>query len=128
MAIDKNVRVLVVDDREPMLKIAEIQLTHLGFGNIETALNGEEALAKLEKGGAAVILADWRMEPMSGIQLLRTVKASEALRGIPFIMMTADSNPDHVHEAKEAGAEGYIVKPFTTETLMVKLGSVLGAG
>jgi len=126
MAVDKNMKVLVVDDYNTMLRILSNLLKQLGFANVETALDGSEALRKLNEAKFDFVISDWNMEPMTGIELLRHVRASEKLKGLPFIMVTAESKTENVITAKQAGVSNYIVKPFNAETLKTKMESVLG--
>ncbi|MCG8511225.1 MAG: response regulator [Rhodospirillales bacterium] len=126
MAVDKNMKVLIVDDYRTMLRILRNLLRQLDFRNVEEATDGTMALAKLKEGGYGLVISDWNMEPMTGIQLLRHVRADEKLKAIPFIMVTAESKPENVVAAKQAGVSNYIVKPFNAETLKMKMASVLG--
>lgn len=126
MPVDKNMKVLVVDDYRTMLRILRNLLRQLDFRNVHEATDGTEALTKLREGGFGLVISDWNMEPMTGIQLLREVRADEKLRHIPFIMVTAESKPENVIAAKQAGVSNYIVKPFNAETLKAKMASVLG--
>ena len=128
MAVDTNMRVLVVDDYKTMLRIMRNLLKQLGFNNVEEAIDGSEALGKLRAGDGdyGLIISDWNMEPMTGIQLLREVRGDDGLKAIPFIMVTAESKSENVIAAKEAGVSNYIVKPFNAETLKAKMVSVLG--
>jgi len=126
MPVDKNMKVLVVDDYRTMLRILRNLLRQLDFRNVHEATDGTEALLKLREGGFGLVISDWNMEPMTGIQLLREVRADDKLRHIPFIMVTAESKPENVIAAKQAGVSNYIVKPFNAETLRAKMASVLG--
>ncbi len=126
MAVDMNMNVLIVDDYKTMLRIIRNLLRQLNFVNIDDATDGSIALQKLRQGSFGLVISDWNMEPMTGIQLLREVRADEKLRPIPFIMVTAESKSENVIAAKEAGVSNYIVKPFNAETLKSKLVSVLG--
>jgi two-component system chemotaxis response regulator CheY len=126
MAVDKNMRILIVEDYKTMLRILRNLLNQLGFKNIEEASDGSEALHKLKSSPFELIIADWNMEPMTGFQLLKEVRADEKLKKTPFIMVTAESKTENVIAAKQAGVSNYIVKPFSTETLKTKLASVLG--
>ncbi|MCU0838527.1 MAG: response regulator [Rhodospirillales bacterium] len=126
MAVDKNMRVLIVEDYKTMLRILRNLLNQLGFKNIEEASDGSEALHKLKAAPFDLVIADWNMEPMTGFQLLKEVRADEKLKKMPFIMVTAESKTENVVAAKQAGVSNYIVKPFSTETLKAKLTSVLG--
>ncbi len=126
MAVDMNMNVLVVDDYKTMLRILRNLLNQLSFTNIDEATDGAMALGKLRQSDFGLIISDWNMEPMTGIQLLREVRADDKLKHIPFIMITAESKSENVISAKEAGVSNYIVKPFNAETLKAKLVSVLG--
>ena len=126
MAIDMNLKVLIVDDYKAMLRILATLLRQLKFTNIEKARDGSEALGKLRAENFGLVISDWNMKPMTGIELLREVRADEKLKHLPFIMTTAESKSENVIAAKEAGVSNYIVKPFTAETLKGKMVSVLG--
>lgn len=127
MAVDKNMRVLIVDDYKTMLRIIRNLLRQLGFNNIDEATDGSSALQQLRSGTQyGLVISDWNMEPMTGLQLLREVRADAKLKALPFIMVTAESKSENVIAAKEAGVSNYIVKPFNAETLKAKMVSVLG--
>ena len=128
MAVDTNMRVLIVDDYKTMLRIMRNLLKQLNFNNVEEAIGGSAALGKLRdgEGDYGLIISDWNMEPMTGIQLLREVRGDDGLKATPFIMVTAESKSENVIAAKEAGVSNYIVKPFNAETLKSKMVSVLG--
>ena len=124
--VDKNMAILIVDDYKTMLRIIRNLLKQLGFNNVEEAIDGSSALQKLRDKDCALIISDWNMEPMSGLQLLKEVRADVKLKEIPFIMITAESKSENVIAAKEAGVSNYIVKPFNAATLKGKLTTVLG--
>ena len=126
MAVDKNMQVLVVDDYKTMQKIVSNLLRQLGFNNVAVASDGGEALKKLRGGQFGLVISDWNMEPMTGLQLLKEVRADAALKPLPFIMVTAESKPENVVAAKQAGVNNYIVKPFNAATLKQKMVAVLG--
>lgn len=126
MAVDMNMSILIVDDYKTMLRILRNLLRQLNFDNIEEATDGSMALQKLRQGQFGLVISDWNMEPMTGIELLREVRADEKLKPTPFIMITAESKSENVIAAKEAGVSNYIVKPFNAETLKAKMSSVLG--
>jgi two-component system chemotaxis response regulator CheY len=126
MAVDKNMNVLIVDDYKTMLRIIRNLLKQLGFNNVDEATDGSMALQMLRVGNYGLIISDWNMEPMTGLQLLREVRADPKLKPCPFIMVTAESKSENVVAAKEAGVSNYIVKPFNAETLKAKMVSVLG--
>ncbi|MCZ6863235.1 MAG: response regulator [Alphaproteobacteria bacterium] len=127
MAVDLTKPILVVDDYVTMLRILRNFLRQLNFTNIYEASDGAQALAELRSGpDFGLIVSDWNMEPMTGIELLREVRADEKLKHIPFVMVTAESKTENVIVAKKAGVSNYIVKPFNAETLKGKLTTVLG--
>jgi len=126
MAVDQNMGVLIVDDYKTMLRILRNLLRQLNFNNVDEATDGSMALQKLRQGNFGLIISDWNMEPMAGIQLLREVRSDDKLKHLPFIMITAESKSENVIAAKEAGVSNYIVKPFNAETLKTKMASVLG--
>ena len=126
MTVDKNLPILIVDDYKTMLRIIHNLLKQLGFENVEEATDGTMALEKLREKNFGLVISDWNMEPMTGFELLKHVRADERLKSIPFIMITAESKTENVVAAKEAGVSNYIVKPFNAETLKTKLVSVLG--
>ena len=126
MAVDYNMPILIVDDYRTMLKIIRNLLKQLGFTNVEEATDGSEALGKLREGEFDLVISDWNMEPMTGLQLLKEVRADDRLRAVPFIIITAESKIENVVAAKEAGVSNCIVKPFNAATLKAKLTSVLG--
>jgi two-component system, chemotaxis family, chemotaxis protein CheY len=127
MAVDMNMNILIVDDYKTMLRIIENLLKQLGFKNIQQATDGSMALRVLHEGNYGLVISDWNMEPMTGLQLLKEVRADVQLKTIPFIMITAESKTENVVAAKEAGVNNYIVKPFNAETLKTKIVSVIGA-
>ncbi|OIQ93720.1 chemotaxis protein CheY [mine drainage metagenome] len=127
MAVDKNMHILIVDDYKTMLRIIRNLLRQLGFVNIDEATDGAMALSMMRSGANyGLVISDWNMEPMTGLQLLREVRSDAKLKPIPFIMVTAESKSENVIAAKEAGVSNYIVKPFNAETLKAKMVSVLG--
>ena len=127
MTADKNMKILLVDDFKTMLKLTRGLLNQMGFNNIEEALNGVQALEKLKEGNNFnLILSDWNMEPMTGLELLKAVRADPALKHIPMILITAESKPENIIAAKQAGVNNYIVKPFNANTLKDKLIAVVG--
>ncbi|MBL4616704.1 MAG: response regulator [Robiginitomaculum sp.] len=127
MAVDTNMPVLVVDDYKTMCRIMRNLLKQLGFDNVDEAADGAEALEKMQSGKKfGLVISDWNMEPMTGYELLKQVRADEKLKGTPFIMITAESKTENVIAAKRAGVNNYIVKPFNATTLKAKMSSVLG--
>ncbi len=127
MSVDKNMNVLIVDDYNTMLRIIKNLLKQLGFSNIDEATDGSMALEKVKAKQYGLIISDWNMEPMTGIELLKHIRTSGAsYKDTPFIMVTAESKTENVVAAKQAGVNNYIVKPFNAETLKSKMTSVLG--
>lgn len=125
-AVDMNMPILIVDDYKTMLRIIRNLLKQLGFTNVDEATDGAAALQKLRDGNFGLVISDWNMEPMSGLELLKEVRADGRLQKTPFIMVTAESKSENVVAAKEAGVNNYIVKPFNAATLKGKLNAVLG--
>ncbi len=123
---DSEKSILIVDDYKTMLRIIRNLLKQLGFNNVDEAIDGSSALQKLRDHEFHLIISDWNMEPMSGLQLLKEVRADVKMKDIPFIMITAESKSENVIAAKEAGVSNYIVKPFNAATLKGKLTTVLG--
>ena len=126
MAVDMNMNILIVDDYKTMLRIVRNLLKQLGFNNVDEATDGSMALQKLREKHFGLVISDWNMEPMTGLQLLREVRADLKLKAMPFIMVTAESKTENVVAAKEAGVNNYIVKPFNAATLKEKIASVIG--
>lgn len=125
--VDFNMNILVIDDFKTMRRIVVNLMLQLGFKNIDEAADGESALKKMEEKTYQLIISDWNMEPMSGFELLQRIRASTTpIRTVPFIMVTAESKPENIIKAKQAGVNNYIVKPFNGETLKAKLAAVLG--
>ncbi len=124
--VDKNMHILIVDDYKTMLRIIRNLLKQLGFNNVDEAIDGSSALTRLRDKNFGLVISDWNMEPMSGLQLLKEVRTDVKLKEIPFIMITAESKSENVIAAKEAGVSNYIVKPFNAATLKGKLMTVLG--
>jgi two-component system chemotaxis response regulator CheY len=118
--------ILIVDDYKTMLRIIRNLLKQLGFNNVDEATDGSAALQKLRDKEYSLVISDWNMEPMSGMQLLTEVRADTKLKNLPFIMITAESKTENVIAAKQAGVSNYIVKPFNAATLKTKLAAVLG--
>ncbi len=122
-----NMNVLIVDDYSTMLRIIKNLMKQLGFNNIDEATDGSMALEKVKAKDYGLVISDWNMEPMSGYEFLKQVRASdESFKKVPFIMITAESKTENVVAAKQAGVNNYIVKPFNAETLKTKISSVIG--
>eukprot|EP01036_Dinobryon_divergens_P050899 gene50899-68125_t len=127
MAVDLSMPVLVVDDYQTMIRIIRNLLKQLGFEDIDDAADGSAALQKLKEKKYGLVISDWNMEPMTGYELLKEVRADDQLRTTPFIMVTAESKTENVIAAKKAGVNNYIVKPFNAQTLKAKIDTVFGA-
>lgn len=125
--VDKNMQILIVDDYNTMRRIVRNLLKQLGFNNCDEAADGTEAFTKMQEKKYDLVVSDWNMQPMTGLELLKKVRADEKLRATPFIMVTAESKPENVIIAKQAGVSNYIVKPFNADTLKQKMSTVFGA-
>ncbi len=123
--MDTSVGVLIVDDYKTMLRIMRNLLRQIDFRNVDEAGDGSEALEKLRQGRFSLIISDWNMQPMTGLELLQAVRADPILRSTPFIMVTAESKTENVTTALQAGVSGYIIKPFNAGTLQSKIERVL---
>ena len=128
MANYANKSVLVVDDFKMTIRIVHNLLRQIGFSDLDEAANGAEALGKLRSKSYDLIISDWNMEPMTGIELLRAVRADRTLAQTPFIMITAESKTENVIADKQAGANNFIVKPFSAEKLGDKVSAIFGQG
>jgi two-component system chemotaxis response regulator CheY len=126
MALDLNMPILVVDDYKTMIRIIRNLLKQLGFEDVDEASDGTEALGKMKDRKYGLVISDWNMEPMTGYELLKHVRADASLTKTPFIMVTAESKTENVIAAKKAGVNNYIVKPFNAQTLKSKIESVFG--
>jgi len=126
MAVNLSMPVLVVDDYTTMVRIIRNLLKQLGFQDVDDASDGASALAKMRAKKYGLVISDWNMEPMTGYELLREVRADPALGQVPFIMVTAESKTENVIAAKKAGVNNYIVKPFNAQTLQSKIEAVFG--
>jgi len=126
MSVSKDINILIVDDYKTMLRIIGKLLKQLGFSNVDEASDGSQALEKLRQKPYDLVISDWNMEPMTGLDLLKEVRGDTKMAEMPFIMITAESKTENVITAKKAGVSNYIVKPFNAETLKTKLSAVLG--
>ena len=124
--VEQNMKIMIVDDYKTMLRILRNLLKQLNFLNVEEATDGSMALEMLRKNTFGMVISDWSMEPMTGIQLLREVRSDDRLKHLPFIMIIEGGKSENVFAAKEAGVSNYIVKPFNAEILKTKMFSVLG--
>jgi two-component system chemotaxis response regulator CheY len=122
---DLQMKVLTVDDFPTMRRIVKTLLRQLGYTNVSEAEDGQAALTKLKQEKFDLVLLDWNMPRMTGLELLKAIRADDALREIPVVMITAEGRKEDVLEAVKAGVNNFIVKPFTAETLEEKLNKVL---
>lgn len=122
--MNKDMKILIVDDFSTMRRIIKNLLRDLGFTNTEEADDGTTALPMLENGHYDFLVTDWNMPGMSGIDLLRKVRAHDRLKTMPVLMVTAEAKKENIIAAAQAGASGYVVKPFTAATLEEKLGKI----
>ncbi|BCJ91667.1 response regulator [Terrihabitans soli] len=126
MSVDHTMPILVVDDYKTMIRIIRNLLKQIGFDDVDEAADGSEALGKMREKRYGLVISDWNMEPMTGYELLKEVRADEKLARTPFIMVTAESKTENVIAAKKAGVNNYIVKPFNAQTLKSKIDAVFG--
>ena len=124
MAADKNMKILVVDDFSTMRRIIKNLLRELGYNNVVEADDGNTALPILQKGGIQFLITDWNMPGMTGLELLKHVRADPNLKELPTLMVTAEAKREQIMEAAQAGVNGYIVKPFTAATLREKIDKI----
>lgn len=129
MDFDRNMNVLIVDDHKTMLRIVRNILSQLNINNVEEASDGQQALQKLVQKKYDLVLSDWNMMPMTGLELLQYIRRDVTYghKHVPFIMVTAEARPENVIEAKQAGVDNYVIKPFDAATLEHKIKSVLAA-
>ncbi len=122
--MDKNMKILIVDDFSTMRRIIKNLLRDLGYNNTTEADDGKTALPVLQTGDFDFLITDWNMPGMTGIELLKAVRADAKLASLPVLMVTAESKRDQIVEAAQAGVNGYIVKPFTAATLKEKIDKI----
>ncbi|MGL5633353.1 MAG: chemotaxis response regulator CheY [Azovibrio sp.] len=124
MSVDPKIRILVVDDFSTMRRIVRNLLKELGFTNVDEAEDGAVALQKLNGGGFEFVVTDWNMPNMDGLTLLQSIRSSPTLKHLPVLMVTAEAKKENIIAAAQAGASGYVVKPFTSATLSEKLNKI----
>ncbi|GLR70710.1 MULTISPECIES: chemotaxis response regulator CheY [Agaribacter] len=122
--MDKNMKILVVDDFSTMRRIIKNLLKDLGFTNIQEADDGNTALPMLQQGDFDFVVTDWNMPGMQGIDLLRAIRSDDKLKHLPVLMVTAEAKKEQIVAAAQAGVNGYVVKPFTAATLKEKLDKI----
>lgn len=121
---DKNMSFLVVDDFPTMRRIVRSLLKELGFTNVEEAEDGQDALNKLRAGNFEFVVSDWNMPNLDGLEMLKEIRQDDALKELPVLMVTAEAKKENIIAAAQAGATGYVVKPFTAATLEEKLNKI----
>ena len=126
MPVDKSMNVLVIDDYKTMIRIVRNLMDQLGFKNVDEAADGATALNMIRNKDYGLVLSDWNMQPMTGFDLLKAVRADERTKTLPFVMVTAEAKTENVIAARQAGCNNYIIKPFTLAMLKQKLTNVLG--
>jgi two-component system, chemotaxis family, chemotaxis protein CheY len=124
MTLDKNMKILVVDDFSTMRRIVKNQLRELGFSNITEADDGRSALQVLKSSSIDFVVTDWNMPDVTGLELLKAIRADADLKAIPVLMVTAEAKREQIVEAAQEGVNGYVVKPFAAETLKDKIQKV----
>jgi two-component system chemotaxis response regulator CheY len=126
--VSKDLKFLVVDDFSTMRRIIKNLLHDLGYPNVTEADDGKTALPMLQAGGFDFLITDWNMPGMPGLDLIKAVRADAKLAKMPVLMLTAEAKREQIIEAAQAGVNGYVIKPFTAETLKEKLDKILGGG
>ncbi|MBB3182902.1 two-component system chemotaxis response regulator CheY [Halomonas fontilapidosi] len=121
---NKDMSILVVDDFPTMRRIVRSLLKELGFTNVEEAEDGQDALNKLKNGSFEFVVSDWNMPNLDGLEMLKQIRADSALKDLPVLMVTAEAKKENIIAAAQAGASGYVVKPFTSATLEEKLNKI----
>lgn len=122
--LDRQMPILIVDDFSTMRQIVKKSLKQLGFSNITEAVDGADALSKLQSDEFKFVISDWNMPNMMGIELLKAVRGDEKLKSLPFLMVTAEAQKDNIIEAAKAGVSQYIIKPFTVDALEQKIDAI----
>ncbi len=122
--MNKNIRILIVDDFSTMRRIVKNLLSDLGFNNTVEAEDGNSALAVMRQDAVELVITDWNMPGMTGIELLRAIRADAKFRTLPVLMVTAEAKREQIIDAAQSGVNGYIIKPFTAQTLEEKLAKI----
>jgi two-component system, chemotaxis family, chemotaxis protein CheY len=125
--MSNELRFLIVDDFSTMRRIVKNLLQELGYQNVQEADDGQTALPMLKTGNFNFVITDWNMPLMPGLDLLKAVRADEKLKHLPVLMVTAEAKREQIVEAAQAGVSGYVIKPFTAQTLSEKLNKILQA-
>ena len=121
---DQNMKILTVDDFSTMRRIIKNMLRQLGYTNIVEAADGSEALSLLQREKVDFVISDWNMPNMSGLDLLKAIRADDNLKPLPVLLVTAEALKENVVEALKAGVNNYVIKPFTAETLKEKIDAI----
>ena len=127
MSVDYSMPVLVVDDYQTVLRIMRSLLRRAGFAEVDTAGDGEEALAKMRERKYGLVITDWYMAPVNGLELVKQARADDALKETPIILVSGEGSPENLKAANDAGASGYVLKPFDSQTLKAKIETVFSA-
>ena len=122
--VDKNMSILVVDDFPTMRRIVRSLLKELGYTNVEEAEDGQDALSKLRSGDFEFVVSDWNMPNLDGLEMLKQIRGDDGMKDLPVLMVTAEAKKENIIAAAQAGANGYVVKPFTAATLEEKLNKI----
>lgn len=122
--VDKSLKILVVDDFPTMRRIVRNLLKELGFENVDEAEDGVQGLEKLRTGGFQFVVSDWNMPNLDGLEMLKQIRQDPGLKHLPVLMVTAEAKKENIVAAAQAGASGYVVKPFTAATLEEKLAKI----
>jgi two-component system chemotaxis response regulator CheY len=123
--VNKDLKFLIVDDYSTMRRIIKNLLHDLGYANVTEADDGNTALPLLQNGNFDFLITDWNMPGMAGLDLLKAVRANEKLKKLPVLMLTAEAKREQIVEAAQAGVSGYVIKPFTAQTLKEKIDKIL---
>ncbi len=123
---DQSMKILIVDDFSTMRRIVRNILKQLGFTNIEEAEDGDVALEKLKENDYEFVITDWNMPNMTGLDLLKSIRADESLKDMPVLLVTAEAEKENVVQAAQAGVNDYIVKPFTADVMQQKIDRIFG--
>ncbi len=126
MSVSRDLPILIVDDYRTMLKIVRGLLEQIGFRNVDEATDGKSAYDLITAKNYGLVISDWNMQPMTGIELLKKVRSEPKTAKLPFIMVTAEAKAENVVAARQAGVNNYIIKPFTQAVLKQKMSAVLG--
>ncbi|MBW4789618.1 MULTISPECIES: chemotaxis response regulator CheY [Alcaligenes] len=122
--VQKNIKILVVDDFPTMRRIIKNLLKDLGYENVDEAEDGQMGLEKLRNGNFEFVVSDWNMPNLDGLEMLKQIRADANLASLPVLMVTAEAKKENIIAAAQAGANGYVVKPFTAATLEEKLNKI----